>query len=85
MSVHDAISEYRLRLVAVIEASENKRAACVQAGIHHQLPGAEPAPASTSCRVSWLGRHVGERIVTAALAHPGNGPQRVAHRLTDQG
>ncbi len=86
MSVHDAVSEYRLRLVAVIEASENKRAACVQAGIHHStFYRWRNQPGGHQRRVSWLERHVGERIVAAALAHPGDGPQRVADRLGDQG
>ncbi len=86
MSVHDAVSEYRLRLVAVIEASENKRAACAQAGIHHStFYRWRSQPGGHQRRVSWLERHVGERIVAAALAHPGDGPRRVADRLGDQG
>lgn len=86
MSVHDAVSEYRLRLVAVIEASENKRAACVLAGIHHStFYRWRNQPAGRLRRVSWRERHLGERIVAAALAHPGDGPRRVADRLGDQG
>ena len=67
MSVHDAVSEYRLRLVAVIEASENKRAACAQAGIHHStFYRWRNQPGGHQRRVSWLERHVGERIVVGA-------------------
>ena len=86
MSVHDAVSEYRLGLVAVIEASGNKRLACVQAGIHHStFYRWRNQPAGQRRRVSWRERHLGERIVAAALAHPGDGPQRVADCLGDQG
>lgn len=35
MSVHDAVVEYRRRLVELIDQSDNKRLACRQAGIHH--------------------------------------------------
>ncbi len=86
MSVHDAVSEYRLRLVAVIEASENKRAACAQAGIHHStFYRWRNQPGGHQRRVSWLERHLGERIVAAALGHPGDGPRRLVDHLAGQG
>ncbi len=86
MSVHDAVVEYRVRLVAVIEASPNRRAACAQAGIHHSTfyrwrkhPGGTAAPGS------WREQHLGEQIVAVALAHPGAGPRRLVDHLGAQG
>jgi len=86
MSVHDGHVEYRMRLVAVIEASENKRAACAEAGIH---PSSfyrwwnHPGPVVR--RVSWADQRLVERIVATALAYPSAGPRTVADRLCDEG
>ena len=86
MSVHDAVSGYRVRLVAVIEASENKRAACVAAGIHHStFYRWRKHPAGNSSPVSWLERRLVEQIVAVALAHPGDGPRRLVDHLAGQG
>jgi transposase InsO family protein len=86
MKVHDAVSVYRVGLVAVIEASPNRRAACAAAGVHpstfyrwRKRPGGEGR------RVSWLERYVGAQIVAAALGHPADGPRGVADRLAAQG
>ncbi len=88
MSVDDGVFEYRKRLVAVIELSVNKRAACRQAGIHpstfyrwrHALSNPK-RPRS----VSWADSYLEERIVGAALASPAAGPQRVADQLAAAG
>ncbi len=86
MSVHDGHVEYRMRLVAVIEASGNKRAACAAAGIH---PSSfyrwrrQPGPAVR--RVSWAEQRLVERIVATALAYPSAGPVTVADHLADSG
>lgn len=85
MSVHDAVSEFRARLVEVIEASPNRRAACAAAGIHpstfyrwRQRP--------VSSRVgSWADRRLEERIVAEALASPQSGPRMLAGILNSNG
>ena len=84
MSVDDRVFEYRKRLVAVIELSANKRAACRQAGIHpstfyrwrHSLSDPKRPRA-----VSWSDSYLERRIVAAALASPDAGPQHVADQL----
>lgn len=92
MSVHDAVIEYRKRVVRVIEASGNKRAACRVAGIHHstfyrwrkQVVGEVVVSVSSRSR-SWSDTMVEERIVACALAYPAFGPQRVADELSRDG
>ena len=66
MSVHDAVLEYRKQLVAVIEASPNKRAACAQAGIHPSLfyrwrKQVEPAGTGRP----WRRRYLEEKVIAA--------------------
>jgi len=86
MSVHDGHVEYRTRLVAVIEASENKRAACAAAGIHpSSLYRWRNHPGPVVRRVSWAEQRLVERIVATALAYPSAGPRTVADRLCDEG
>ena len=86
MSVHDAVSEFRVRLVAVIEASPNRRAACVEAGIHHStFYRWRKQPGGNSSPMSWLERRLTEQIVAVALAHPGDGPRRLVDHLEGQG
>jgi transposase InsO family protein len=88
MSVHDAVVEYRRRLVAVIEASPNRRAACREAGIHpatfyrwrKQLVAVSPYQGR-----SWRDRFVEQRIVTAALSNPAAGPVRLVDDLAEVG
>lgn len=90
MSVHDAVSEYRSRLVALIERSPNKRRACREAGIHHSTfyrwrnrsSGFEPNRRRAG---SWAQSQLEARIVATALAYPGLGPQRVADQLATEG
>jgi transposase InsO family protein len=85
MSVHDAVSEFRSRLVEVIEASPNRRAACAAAGIHHSTFyrwRKQPRPALSG---SWADRRVEERIVAASLACPQWGPKRLAAMLGIEG
>jgi transposase InsO family protein len=83
MSVNDAVSDYRKRLVAVIERSPNKRAACREAGIHHSTfyrwrnRQSRPEQKARSWSASFLER----RIVGASLASPDAGPQHVADQL----
>ena len=86
MSVHDGHVEYRMRLVAVIEASENKRAACAEAGIHpSSFYRWRNHPGPVVRRVSWADQRLVERIVATALAYPSAGPRTVADRLCDEG
>jgi transposase InsO family protein len=86
MSVHDAVLEYRLRLVATIEASSNRRAACAAAGIHpsvfYRWRKAPQAPVSPR---GWADRELERRVVAAALAHPDAGPRRLRDLLSAQG
>lgn len=84
MNVHDGVVEYRMRLVAVIEASANRRAACAQAGIHPStFYRWRNEPVRTQRRVSWAEQRLVERIVATALAYPDAGPRAVADRLSD--
>jgi transposase InsO family protein len=86
MSVHDGHVEYRMRLVAVIEASENKRAACAEAGIHpSSFYRWRNHPGPVVRRVSWADQRLVERIVATAVAYPSAGPRTVADRLCDEG
>jgi transposase InsO family protein len=85
MSVNDAVVEYRMRLIGVIEASPNRRAACAAAGIHPSVfyrwrKAPQPVKAG-----SWAARQVEERIVAQALAAPASGPQLLAAMLSGQG
>ena len=86
MSVHDRVVEYRRGLVAVIEASPNRRAACRDAGVHHSTfyrwrQSPDPVARTVSMSEALLAR----RIVGAALADPAAGPRRVADDLADGG
>lgn len=86
MSVHDAVVEYRMRLVAVIDASDNKRAACAQAGVHPSTfyrwrKRAEPETRGRS----WQQRYLEQRVVAAALGSPQLGPVPLTDRLTADG
>ena len=86
MSVHDGHVEYRMRLVAVIEASGNKRAACAAAGIHpSSFYRWRNHPGPVVRRISWAEQRLVERIVATALAYPAAGPRTVADRLSDEG
>lgn len=86
MSVHDDVVLYRTQIVALVEASGNKRAACLAAGIHPSTfyrwrkdpqPFRDPG--------SWSDQFLARQIVGAALADPSAGPQRVADQLDDRG
>lgn len=88
MSVHDRAVEYRRGLVAVIDASPNRRAACREAGIHHSTFyrwRAEATREKPQRRVGWSEVLLGRRIVGAALADPAAGPRRIADGLRDAG
>lgn len=87
MSVHDRVVEYRRRLVAVIEASPNRRAACREAGIHHSTfyRWRTQRPMEGGSSVSWSEAWLARRIVAGALADPAAGPRRVADQLNDAG
>jgi transposase InsO family protein len=86
MSVHDAVVVYRRRVVAVVEMSSNRRAACRQLGIHHSTfyrwrnKVADP-DAGRQLRRRWTDQHLEEEIVSFVLGHPGFGPRRVADEL----
>jgi transposase InsO family protein len=87
MSVHDAVVVYRRRVVAVVEMSSNRRAACRQLGIHHSTfyrwrnKVADP-DAGRLPRRTWTDQHLEEEIVSFVLGHPGFGPRRVADELS---
>ena len=87
MSVNDAVSDYRRRLVAVIDRSPNKRASCREVGIHPSTfyrwrnRANQPEPRV----VSWAESFLVRRIVGAALASPDAGPQHVADLLAQDG
>lgn len=86
MSVHDDVVSFRKRLVAVIEASPNKRLACIEAGIHHSTFyrwRQDPVPRKSAR--SWAGQLLERQIVGAALADPSAGSQRLSDQLEDQG
>ncbi len=89
MSVNDAVSDYRRRLVAVIERSPNKRASCRDAGIHpstfYRWRNRIDQPESDLGVVSWAQSFLVRRIVGAALASPDAGPQHVADLLAQDG
>lgn len=86
MSVNDRVIEYRSQLVAVIDASPNKRAACKKAGLHastfyrwrnNPQPAARPR--------SWIDQQLERQVIAMALANPAGGPQTVSDLLADQG
>ncbi len=90
MSVHDAVSVYRSRLVAMIESSGNIRRACREAGIHHSTfyrwrNETSPPVSRAARRLSWSESRLEARIVAAALAYPALGPLRVCDQLADDG
>ena len=86
MSVHDAVLEYRTRLVAAIEASPNKRAACAAAGIHPSVFYRwRKAPGPVVGVVSWVELELQRRVVAAALARPDAGPRRLRDLLSIEG
>lgn len=75
MSVHDRVIEFRAQLVAVIDAAENKRAACAQAGVHPSTFYRwrnQPMPQRPARSLQQ--RYVEDRVVAAALASPQLGP-----------
>lgn len=86
MSVNDAVVAYRMQLVAVIDASENKRAACAAAGVHPSTFyrwRSQPHPRRRS--QSWQQRYLEQQVVAAALGAPQLGPVPLADRLTQTG
>ena len=85
MSVHDAVLEYRMRLVAAIEASPNRRAACAAAGIHPSVFyrwRRAPRPVSGG---SWGDELKQRRVLAVALAYPDAGPRRLRDLLAADG
>jgi transposase InsO family protein len=88
MSVHDAVFEYRSRLVGVIEASPNRRVACREAGIHPSTFyrwRRRPEPVSPYQGLSMADRLVEQRIIAETLAYPALGPRPLADGLGDSG
>ena len=90
MSVHDAVLAHQRKLVALIDRSPNKRAACRQAGIHHSTYYRWRATAHQETTVGiprrrWRDLRTDAAVVAIALAHPGWGPQRLAWELVDTG
>ena len=86
MSVHDGVVDYRMRLVAVIEASSNRRAACAAAGIHpSSFYRWRKQPWQQRRRVSWAAQQLEQQIVAAALGSPALGPQPLAAALNAAG
>ena len=89
MTVHSAVIEYRRQIVALIESSPNKRAACAAAGIHpstfYRWRTKIDLRAADSTQLSWLDRRLEQHVVAAALANPPAGPRRLADELTANG
>ncbi len=86
MSVHDAVIAHQRKLVALIDRSANKRAACRRAGIHHSTYYRWRARAHREATVvtprrRWRDVRTDSAVVAIALAHPGWGPQRLAWEL----
>ena len=86
MSVHDAVLAHQNQIVALIEASGNRRAACRQVGIHHSTfyrwrAKASRVEAVVTPRRRWRDIEVDARVIAVALAHPGFGPQRLSFEL----
>lgn len=91
MSVHDAVAEYRLRLVRVIEASPNRRLACRQAGVHpstfyrwrkaYLRRGEAGLLPQRPVRVAPQRARWEAQVLAVALTHPNYGPQRLASEL----
>ena len=91
MSVHDAVVEYRMGLVRLIEGSPNRRRACREAGIHHStfyrwrravLRRGSDGLVPRSVRRVPPGRvRLESQVVAVSLAHPNLGPMRVADEL----
>jgi transposase InsO family protein len=90
MNPHDAAKLYAKRLVDLVDASSNKRAACRLLGIHHstyyrwkqKLARTEE---KTTAKVSWVEQHLQQRIVGVALAFPALGPQMLCDELEKLG
>jgi transposase InsO family protein len=86
MSVQDGVVGYRKQIVALIEASPNRLAACVEAGIHHStFYRWRKAPQPVRDPGSWSDQLLARQIVGAALADPSAGPQRLVDQLEDRG
>ena len=85
MTVHSAVAEYRRQIVAMIDSSPNKRAACAVAGLHpstfYRWRDTLNNP-ETGTAVSWTDQRLERRVVATALANPAWGPQRIADQLT---
>lgn len=86
MSVHDAVFEYQKQIVALIEASDNRRAACRRVGIHHSTFYRWRARTRRSGvptrRRRWRDLETDAAVIAMALAHPGFGPQRLSFELS---
>lgn len=86
MPVHDDVIEFRMRVVRVIEASGNRRAACAAAGIHPSTFYRwrnQPVPRG---RVRSLAdRWLESQVIARALASPMTGPRLLAARMTADG
>ena len=90
MSVHDAVLAHQRKLVALIDRSDNKRAACRQAGIHHSTYYRWRTKAHLETTVGiprrrWRDLRTDSAVIAIALAHPGLGPQRLAWELEPSG
>ena len=88
MTVHSAGKDYRRQIVALIESSPNKRAACAAAGIHpstfyrwRKRIDLTAGPAGGS----WLQRRLETQVVAMALANPAAGPRRLVDLLAATG
>ena len=86
MRVHDAVLEYPKQIVALIEASGNRRVACRGVGIHHSTfyrwrANPRRSPVAVTRRL-WRDLETDAQVIAMALAHPGLGPQRVSFELS---
>jgi transposase InsO family protein len=89
VTVHSAVAVYRRQIVALIESSPNKRAACAAAGVHpstfYRWRNKVDLPSGEVRSVPWIEYRLEQQVVAAALASPAAGPQRLADELTSIG
>jgi len=89
VTVDSALAVYRRQIVALIESSSNKRAACAAAGIHpstfYRWRDKVDLPTHETRRVAWVDHRLEQQVVAVSLANPAAGPQRVCDLLAAQG
>jgi transposase InsO family protein len=90
MNVHDAVVAYRRRIVRAVDAALNRRAKCVELGIHHSTyyrwrNKVDDPVAGPQRRIPFVDQVLEQKVVAFSLAHPALGPQRISDELGVQG